>query len=748
MKKKLLIGVISVTVIALFVILFSINNFRGNLEKRYVSDIYSRLSELSDNNANSINSKIQDQFEIMHTLATYLSHKDLKSEETLSIMKKTVKSYSFLRCAITFPDGSFITHDSKNSGNTSKDEFVIRGFKGASTVTGPRIAVVDPTKTVILITVPIYQDGKIIALLTCTYETKYLENVFQMTSFNGKGYSYITDVDGNVISKPNKDNLIYNGDNIIRFFEKQHKNIYYKMKKDIHAMKSGTLSFTVNGEQKYVSYQPLGINEWYVFSITSGEVIQEQLNSMLNSVYSLAFIIILTLMLLMFFAWVYIDHVQQKSKKQLEKLAYYDSLTEIPNQNLFEKEARHILNTRPGDYAYIILNVNKFKIVNDLFGFSRGDKLLQHIAKAISEETGKVEISARFDADNFHILSVYSGKEELEKRMLAVADRIDKFHFDKEVSHKLSVGFGVYLIEDKEIPIGQMGDKARMALSKIKGIHSHTTYFYNDDIISKFIADQEIENTMQDALLDGEMKLYFQPKCSTKTHKILSAEALVRWEHPDKGIIMPDSFIPLFEKNGFILKLDMYMMETVCKKIREWQEKEIRVFPISVNQSRACLYQSGYVQKLVEILNKYNVSPSLIEVEITERAFFEDEMKLIKIIDQLHSFGFKVAMDDFGAGYSSLNMLQDVLVDVLKIDKNFFSESINSKRGKTIVRNVVSMANDLNIEVVAEGIETKEQLNFLKEIHCSSVQGYYFSKPISAKLFEDIYSNIDEENSK
>lgn len=739
MKKNMSVKIIFATAIALAVILFSINNFKGSLEKRYVSDIYSRLTELSANNAASITMKVSDQIEMMHTLAAYLSDEDLHSESVLAKMNKTVESYGFLRCAITFPDNSFITHDSKKGENVSGKEYVIKGFQGISSLTGPMPAVVDETKTVILLTVPIHHENEIIALLTCTLETKYLEKVFQMTSFEGKGYSYIIDAGGSVISKPELSGLVYYGDNILDYIRENYESYYDRVADDVKNMKSGTVILKDGGQHKYVSYQPLGINQWYIFSVTSGEVLDSQLNSMLKSVYRLSAAVIITLLLLMLVIWFYIYELQQKSKKALQKLAYYDTLTEIPNRNLFEREARRILDTMPNEYVYIILNVNRFKMINDIFGFSEGDRLLRHIAETIHNEAKTDEVCSRFDADNFHILSVFSGKEELENRMLSVANKISEYKFDKSVPHKLSVGFGVYIVEDKTMAVSPMGDKARMALSKIKGIHSATTYFYNSDIMSQLMAEQEIENTMQEALDGGEMKLYLQSKCSTETYRIRGAEALVRWQKPSKGLIMPDSFIPLFERNGFIIKLDMYMVESVCQTLREWQDKKQRLIPISVNQSRACLYQPDYVEKLLNILNKYDISPSLIEVEVTERAFFDDEVALVSIIEQLHGLGFKVAMDDFGAGYSSLNMLQDVLVDVLKIDKNFFRENINSERGKKIVSNVVAMANDLNIEVVAEGIETKEQLDFLKEIHCGSVQGYYFSKPIPVAIFEQTY---------
>lgn len=737
MKKNLSAGIIYAALAAFCVILVSINIFQENLKKKMTAEIYVRLSELSVNNATRITSKISDQFEMMGALSTYIANEDLRGEEVLSILNQTVKNYGFLRCAITFPDGSFITHDSRNEGNTATEEHVTKGFEGISSVTGPRAAVADPSKTVILLTVPIRRDGIVNALLTCTYETQYLNRIVTMTYFEGKGYSYITGIDGSMISKPGIGRTIYDGDNILAFFREEFSgDDYLSIASDLENMRAGATEIRRDDDNKFISYQPLGINDWYIFSITSSEVLNRQLDSVLIDVYTLSVAILVIFLSLTVLIAYYIYWLDHKAKAELEQLAYYDSLTKIPNKAFFEIRAGRILSYASAQYAYILLNVNKFKLVNDMFGFAQGDSLLRHIAETLRSESGKDEAYARFDADNFHILYVYNGTHGLEERLMLLASRIGGYVFDKKVPHALSVGFGVYRIEDKDKPISYMGDKARVALSKIKGTHFSAISFYDEAMTQQLKEEQEIENTMQGALDNGEMVLYLQGKYSTCGGVLIGAEALVRWYSPQKGMVMPDSFIPLFEKNGFIIELDMYMVETACRTLRGWQDGGIVVVPVSVNQSRQCLYHPHYIDELTDILNQYAISPALIELEITERAFFEDEATLIRIIQQLHDQGFMVAMDDFGAGYSSLNMLQDVNVDILKIDKNFFKESVNSVRGKKIVSNIVSLANDLNIEVVAEGIETKEQLEFLRDIHCDFVQGFYFSRPVSAKEFK------------
>lgn len=737
------IGLVIITFIAFLTIIFSIFTFQTNFKSKLTTNVYNQLSDLSTNNAASINSKITDQFTMMTALASYLSDKDLRSAEVNEMTIKTVETYGYLRCAITFPDGSFATHDNKNGGNTIKSEHVINGFQGKNSITGPQPAIVDPTRTVILLTVPIFRDGAVIACLTCTYETEYLDSVFQMTNFNGQGYSYITDKNGNIISKPNLATLIYDGSNILDYFKEQFGNSheYVEIIETMMNEGVGATILPVDNDQKFVNYQPLGINDWYIFSIAPSSILNQQLNNLFNDILLLSITIIVIFILLFILISSYIGIAQKKSKKELTQLAYYDSLTKLPNKHYFEKIGSSLLQSNDDHYAYVILNVNKFKTINERFGFIQGDQLLIWIGDKLTQCLNKGEICSRFNSDNFHMLLHYNQRQDLTLRIKQLLQICETYDFRSLNTQLLSYSCGVVPIINKQKPISLMGDKALIALSKIKGAHSSQICFYDDELAKHFDNEQNIENKMKKALNEGEMKLYLQPQNSVATHEIVGAEALVRWIESSGKLIMPDQFIPLFEKNGFILELDMYMIEQSCKVLKEWRDEGLRVIPISVNQSRACLYQSDYLQRLKAILDRYSIEPNLIELEVTERAFFEDETALINVIHDLHTMGFKVAMDDFGAGYSSLNMLQDVEVDILKLDKNFFKESINSKRGQKIVRSIVSMANELLINVVAEGIETSEQLDFLSKIGCAYVQGYYFSKPVGVESFKEMLNN-------
>lgn len=423
-------------------------------------------------------------------------------------------------------------------------------------------------------------------------------------------------------------------------------------------------------------------------------------------------------------------------QEELRQLAYYDELTGISNKNLFKIAAENLIQQGHTQYAYVILDVNKFKVINDILGYVYGDLLLKYIANILCEEFCSDETAARYSGDVFHILCKFGSRNALEERLEALAARIADFAFIHTVDCHISVCFGVYVIENLDSKIESMGDKAGFALKKVKENYSNAVYFFNDTIRNLIIEEQEIETDMQLAMENQEFKVYLQPKFALATEQIESAEALVRWVHPKKGFMPPDRFIPVFEKNGFVTKMDFYVLDQVCQHLRAWMDMGREPMVISVNQSRLHLHNPNYLFEIMKVLGRHEISPKWIELEITESAFFEDTAKMIEILNSLHELEFKISMDDFGSGYSSLNMLQDIAVDVLKIDKKFFNDSSNSERGKKIVDNIISMASDLNIIVVAEGVETKEQVEFLKETNCHLVQGYYYARPMPMEEFE------------
>lgn len=421
-------------------------------------------------------------------------------------------------------------------------------------------------------------------------------------------------------------------------------------------------------------------------------------------------------------------------QSNLKSLEEYDSLTGLLNKDTFYKNVHEILTAYP-EKAYTILcfDIERFKVINDLFGAEAGDRLLQYIGDELNAwSTEKNGCAGRIVADVFAILlpDVQGSADSIAQRL---TDGLEQYPLDMEIS----VAAGLYHIDDASLPVSRMCDRAILALNSVKGNYLKRAAVYDNHLRSSLIEEQEIVNEMAYALANRQFQVYMQPKCDMRTNKIIGCEALVRWIHPEKGVISPAAFIPVFERNGFILKLDAYVWEEVCRLIKNWIDNGHKPIPTSVNVSRVNLYHQGLGDLLDNLVKKYDLPPYLLELEITESAYTKNLDQLLSLVNRLRDRGFTILMDDFGSGYSSLNILKDINVDVLKIDMRFLSDMEHLKgRAGNILESVVRMAKWLDLGVIAEGVETKEQVNFLLDIGCHYAQGYYYYKPMPIGEFE------------
>jgi EAL domain-containing protein (putative c-di-GMP-specific phosphodiesterase class I) len=329
----------------------------------------------------------------------------------------------------------------------------------------------------------------------------------------------------------------------------------------------------------------------------------------------------------------------------------------------------------------------------------------------------------------------FTDEKEVTSRLYELNERLRQLKYTKSVK----IYFGVYYITDQKDSIDRMGDFASIAKNTVKENNDGIISFFDDNARGKLLAEEEIEKNMYDALKNNEFIMYLQPKYRAKEETVSGAEALVRWHNQDGKMVTPGNFIPVFEKNGFILELDIYMIRKVCKQLRIWLDKGYHPLPISVNVSRIHFASPSLAEDIRDIVDEYKIPHELIELELTESAFLQSKETLIKTVLKLKKYGFLVSMDDFGAGYSSLNSLKDLPLDIVKLDGELFRITEEVERGLTVIRNTISMAKDLHMNVVAECIETKEQVEFLCTVGCDIIQGYYFAKPMPAEQFEIRY---------
>ena len=418
----------------------------------------------------------------------------------------------------------------------------------------------------------------------------------------------------------------------------------------------------------------------------------------------------------------------------VDYLATYDELTGIYNKQAFYAKTKEMLLDNPDkNFDLLRINIERFKVLNDLFGESTGDKLLRYIGKFLKEINLPLCVSGRLYADNF-VVCYEAGKGDSRRMINTLQMVADSF----AINNRTILSFGLYRIDDKTLPVSVMCDRANMALWKAKGNFKNPYCEYDEKMRQQVLKEQKIINAMERAIQNKEFTLYLQPKYDIEKGTIIGAEALVRWISLENGFISPGDFIPVFENNGFVYEVDKFIWEESCRYLRKWLDEGREVHPISVNVSRIDLYTPKLVQHLVNLREKYQLPSQYLELEITESAYTEDPEQIITITRQLREAGFVILMDDFGTGYSSLNMLKDIQIDVLKLDMGFLKSSACSAKGGNTLTAILKMAESLKMQTIAEGVETKEQVEFLKSIGCRYVQGFYYSKPLPVGEFEKL----------
>ena len=422
-------------------------------------------------------------------------------------------------------------------------------------------------------------------------------------------------------------------------------------------------------------------------------------------------------------------------KTELEFRADYDSATGLYNSEYFYQNAAERINLNPDkQYCIISLDIKRFRIINDRFGVESGNACLEYLGEIIRDSLPYNFLAARYQSDSCTVLYEYENDQQIADYMDGLTNA---FKYEDAMNCGSSLCFGIYKIHNRNTPVRLMCDRARMAKKEIKG-NAFVNFAVYDDKLRLVMREQaEIESEMRRALDRREFVMYLQPKYDAKTEKICGAEALVRWKHPVKGIRMPGDFLPLFENNGFVRNLDVYMWNECAAYLKHLSDDLGVNIPISVNISRVHINNTDLVPTIKNIVRRHGIDPSRLELEITESFFMDDEVDLFNVMKELKAAGFVIEMDDFGSGYSSLNMLRQAPVDVIKIDRYFLDEIMTTTRGRIIVENSIIMSKQLGLTVVAEGVENIAQLEFVRNAGADIVQGYYYSKPISVEEFEE-----------
>ncbi len=682
---------------------------------------YFYLQEITTKSAEQLKDKITGDLEMLEAVALILGALDeFDYSYWLTVMADHPLFSEFQRFGFLFPNGRIYTSEVQNF-DVSQREYVQAVLQGKTVISEVFIDEVHQ-KSTLAFGVPIIHHQEVIGAIGFGMVIKEYEEVFNLSSFAGEGTIHLLDGEGTTILKLGDANIPRRLD-------------LNTLQEDFKAGRSGIVRLENRGPPRVLAYAPVGVEDWVLLlEIPNTFILKTQDQTRL---YALLMTFLYGVLLL-FFPY-FILYKRRRYELSLLRLAYFDEMTGIANYTLFVERAELLVEQEGSEYACIVLNIRRFKLINDLFGYSYGDYLLRQIASMLPPLCAENELYARKEADRFIL---FLKQERAEERIHAMLLAMNQILLPDTARFKLEIVAGIFFLQ-KPLPINICIDRAGLALDHLKAEHGKYYMVYDETIREHLLDESELIKGFHEALETRQFFVLLQPKYCLATEKIMGAEALVRWNHPTKGLLSPLQFIPVFEENKLIAELDMFVLGEVCSRLRSWQEQGLEVLPISVNQSRVHLENPSYVVDLVHTVDRYGLEHSLLEFEMTESIFLDNLKHLKAVISSLQIEGFKISIDDFGSGYSSLNMLKDITVDYIKLDREFLMEAEDDQRSQAVIHSVIQLAQSLGISIVAEGVETEGQVAMLKGMGCAMAQGYYFERPLTIEAFEKLLKRVE-----
>lgn len=729
----------------LFIVLYYV--FNRNI---LTSETEQSLSFVTEVTAQGVNENIMRPLADMSVLSAALVEK-YTPQEVIQFQMNNDTDDVFYAYYWLEPDGTAFT----TSGNKiyfEMTEFMRDLFKGRSCISFTREAP-ETNNSAVLYGIPVKKNGQIVAALVAASEPKSFGRYALLNSFDGMGANYIVDHNGNIVTfsgnipegilEANLLEYIYGDKWTLK--DLSPEEIY----SDFLSKNNNTARYTnSNGQQMYLCYTPLFVDNWFLVS----SIPFSNVTSGIYKTYAIVFAIIVVLVIAAF-SIIITTFIKRSTgyRNSLEQALYTDLITGGMSYVKFQETSRDVIrNAEPGAYTFISLDIQNFKLINDINGGGGGNATLTYVHGKLKEHLPKDAIMCRADADIFNLLIKTQPIEQMAKMLSDFTEDLNKFNLLQHSKYFIRIKAGFYTIQNNSLGLLTIRDRSNIARKMAKDQQTSKLFTYDvfdEATLMSQIKEYEFENTMEQALQNNEFKMYLQPKINIQTGRVAGAEALVRWESPIYGMIQPNSFIPMFERNGFIVQIDLNVFEQACAFLRKQIDEGQTPIHLSVNLSRAHLFNPNFLDDFIEIKEKYNIPAELLEFEITESMAYEQLDTIERFIDMIHKAGFTCSIDDFGSGYSSLNMLGDIPADVLKLDKAFFKVDSHQKtRNKQILTSIITLAKELNMKVVAEGIETTSQASFLQSINCDIIQGFLYSRPLPTASFEVFLSNWTTEH--
>lgn len=741
MKHRLLAQAV---VIVLLMVLGSFL-YVGFLRENSRKQVFSILSELSFQNALILRQEVNKGFDAVEDMARFLEGLSWEQpQDVVGLLEPFVNEKGFLRIGIADSDGQVETTDAQKFNISDRDYFksCLAGKRAVSNTIEDKV----DGESIIVFSAPVYREGAPRYVLFATYRVEQYREVMSTPTFHGEGFSYVVDGNGKRLLDSDHPNSFGNFDN---FFEelvkvnRQNEKAAEELRQGIANQESGFIIYTYHRDN-YLYYEPAGVNDWYLLTVIPKNLVSRWGNSALYGSYLFIFLCIGLLCALLAYDLI----VQVRSYREVMRIAYVDPLTGGATYGKFKLEANRLLRNYPGKkYAIISLDIDNFQVINEVFGYEIGDETLRHIWRVCAEALKPEETAARVFDDHFVALVSYDEDlGELKERFENLVEAVRRYQPPgRKEDHNIAISVGVYPVTDRRMSVDAMLNRAKISQKEVKGTATSMYGVYQEEKMTKKLFNKHLEDRFEQALRDKEFQVYFQPKYDLEDRGFFGAEALVRWREPDGNLLMPGAFIQAFEQNGDITRLDEYMLREVCARIEKWERAGLHTGPISVNVSRLQLLRENFVENYMAIIQSFDIPVSSIQLEFTETMMVENEEILMKVATSLHSHGVLVQMDDFGSGYSSLSMLKNVPIDILKLDKRFVDDLGFDGKSRAIVTGSISLAHTLGISVTAEGVENRAQFDFLVGEGCDAIQGYYCAKPMDEASYEALLKETVEE---
>jgi len=690
------------------------------------------LNEISQEGANLVSEKISSDIEKLREAASIIGkEEDIFSQKNIEDIEMLAQDEQYNKVLLIDMEGNMRNSD----GEQGKQVTIIARVKRNNIVISD-VTTTDTGENILTISVPVTQKQKLIGALTGVYQAEDFSQIMTTTLFAEEGAHYILKNTGEAVVLPEEEVYPF-GFQYENSFE--GNSAFYsiselsKLPREMKQGKTGIIRF-VNGENNvnYLSYRPLEWNDWYLISvIPAGKYSMKNVTDI-----AIKFALLIDVIIILLVAIIIASH-----KKDKKVVGGTDTITSLENKQEVQKFYENINKSKnKSGYIFAMIGIDDFDVLNHTFGYEKGSQILKEVADIISTSLEKEEIAARLKEDYFGLLLKEKNKSEATRRIQEIITNLSQIKIregEAIYNDTISYSAAINLLSEKE-NFETMLPNTIAVLEIAKKSHTEKILFYDKELRQQITLHNDLLSDILTAIQNKEFIPYFEIQFDTEQKEFIGAEAIAVWKHPQKGTIISENFISVLKTAGILLEFDMILLEEVCKKQKDCIDRGLVPLPITVSISRLNIHRTDFVNRLKTIIERYHISPSLIILEIAEPAIYDDIDRNTKIIEECKEYGFMISIADFSYGYSFLDIMRRVSVDSIKLSGEFLPEGDATEKDRIIIKNIIDIAKELGIQIIAEHIQSEKQVKFLKTMGCSVIQGYSYTELVSSEEFEEM----------